>query len=492
MNNKNIRQPVVSGQFYPADPEELRSQIRKFLKEAESRDLDKDIKALMLPHAGYSFSGAVAAEAYKQIRGEKRGTVVLLCNSHSSFFEGVALSESDSWTTPLGEVEVDKDKAQKLVDSQESFIFYEDPHIREHSLEVQLPFLQTVLEPGFKIVPVLFGNISGEESKHMASALSEILQGGDLVVASSDMSHFPPYEEANRIDSRTLEIIADRDIEELENHISEVMEQGIPGEDTLLCGEDGVKTIMEMARSRDWGKGEVLRYANSGDTDLASKDSVVGYGTIVFAQGEKKDDNESQEEEQAQTTRPEQLAPEEREFLLKVARESVENYVNKGRIPEFEAPSERLQEPKGAFVTIKKGEELRGCIGQIVQSEKPLWQVAQDMAIAAATKDGRFSPVTSEELPELTYEISVLSLPFSVRDWKDIQLGEHGVIVRKGGNSGVFLPQVAEEISGGKEEFLAQLCWNKAGLPPESYKNDPELEMYAFTVDDFSTVENKD
>ena len=490
MNNKNIRQPIVSGQFYPGSKEDLEKQVRNFLDQVQSKQVNKEVKALMVPHAGYPFSGSVAAEAFHQVREEKRGTVVVMCNSHSAFFEGVAVSEADAWATPLGEVAVDKKKAEQLVKGSENISFYEEPHRREHSLEVQIPFLQTVLESGFQILPLLFGNISGEDTKQVASSLLEILDKKDLVVASSDMSHFPPYEEANRIDARTLDIIVDKDTEELENHISETMEQGIPGEDTLLCGEDGVKTMMEMAGLVGWEQGKILKYANSGDTGLASKDSVVGYGAVVFYHGKKEEEQEEPHKEKEQPLEKEQqeeLNEEEKQTLLKVAQETVESYVNSGKIPEFNITEEKLRQPQGAFVTLKKGDQLRGCIGQIVQTEQPLWKVVQDMAVAAATQDDRFSPVTSEELPELVYEVSVLSLPFEIEDWKQIEAGKHGVIVRKGGNSGVFLPQVATENNWDKEEFLAQLCWQKAGLMPESYKNDPDLEMYAFTAEDFST-----
>src|SRR6056297_1104808 len=266
------------------------------------------------------------------------------------------------------------------------------------------------------------------------------------------------------------------------------MEQGIPGEETLLCGEDGVKTIMEMANSLDWEKGKILKYANSGDTGLASKDSVVGYGAMVFNHGEKKEEKGGQAQQKIdnQKESQEELNSQEQEMLLKVARETVESYVKDGKIPEFNIKEEKLQEPRGAFVTLKKGDQLRGCIGQIVQSEKPLWEVVEKMAIAAAVKDHRFSPVTPEELPDLTYEISVLSLPEPVNDWRNIEPGKHGVIVRKGGYSGVFLPQVAEETGWNKEEFLSQLCWQKAGLQPDSFKTDKDLEMYTFTSEVFS------
>src|SRR6056297_2570935 len=379
--SNTVRQPAVAGQFYPGSAEELKEQIANFLDQAENSQTNKKVKALIVPHAGYSFSGPVAAEAYNQIKGEERGTVIVICNSHSAFFEGKALSEADYWSTPLGRLEVDKEKSQKLSESNEHIDFYEKAHAGEHSLEVQIPFLQTVLQSGFKVLPVLFGNISGEDAKQLAGNLADILKEKDLIVVSSDMSHFPPYEEANRIDTKTLEIIAEKDTEELENHISEVMEQGIPGEETLLCGEDGVKTIMEMANSLDWEKGKILKYANSGDTGLASKDSVVGYGAMVFNHGEKKEEKGGQAQQKIdnQKESQEELNSQEQEILLKVARETVESYVKDGKIPEFNIKEEKLQEPRGAFVTLKKGDQLRGCIGQIVQSEKPLWEVVEKM-----------------------------------------------------------------------------------------------------------------
>ena len=479
MPEKNIRQPVVAGKFYSSNPEELSAQIENFLQEAGKPQLQGEVKALMVPHAGYVFSGRTAARGYSLIQGEARKTVVLLCNSHTDYFEGLALSPDSAWATPLGEVEVNEELNSKLEKEMESARFNPEAHQGDHTLEAQIPFLQTALKPGFKILPILFGNLDSSEYKDLVEFLKNNLGQDDLLIASSDMSHFPPYEEANRIDRETLEIIAKLNTEELENHISEVEGRQIPGEETLLCGVDGVKTVIDFISGLESPRAQIIDYKNSGDTELGDKDSVVGYGVVAFTA-------ETSPEKFQAASGEESLSEEERNILLKVAEQTVESYITSGRVPEFNITREKLNQKQGVFVTIKKGEELRGCIGQIVQTEKPLWKSVQDMAIAAATKDNRFSPVREEELPDLNYEISVLSQPQEINDWQKIELGKHGVIVKKGIKSGVFLPQVAEEMSGGKEEFLAQLCWQKAGLPPESYKTDEELEMYTFTSEVFS------
>ncbi|MCK4554898.1 AmmeMemoRadiSam system protein A, partial [Candidatus Parcubacteria bacterium] len=166
-------------------------------------------------------------------------------------------------------------------------------------------------------------------------------------------------------------------------------------------------------------------------------------------------------------------------------RATVESYVRDGKVPKFDVSDERLKWKEGAFVTIHKDSKLRGCIGQIVPSGKPLWQVVRDMAIAACSKDHRFSPVSKKELDDIDYEVSVLSVPEKINNWQDIELGKHGIILQKGLRSGVFLPQVADETGWSKEEFLSQLCWQKAGLAPDCYKNDSDVELKVFTAQVF-------
>ncbi len=476
---QNIRQPAVAGQFYPVDKEELKSKIEEYLLAVEKQKVEGNIKAIIVPHAGYDFSAPVAAYSFKQLQDKKINTAIIICNSHTAYFEGIAIDESDAWQTPLGLIEIDKELAKKLVKSDNVIKYNSNVHKDDHTLEVQLPFLQTVLAGQFKIVPILFGNTRDDSYKKLVRALADNLDKDDIVIISTDMSHYPSYEDANRVDKQTLKMIKSADILKLESHVKEVESQNIAGEQTVLCGIDGVKTVMELYGLLGWDKIEVLKYANSGDVAIGDKDSVVGYGAVVFTSPP------------APLLRKERgaignmLNEEQKKELLNIARATVESYARDGKVPKFDVNDERLKWKKGAFVTIHKDSKLRGCIGQIAPSGKPLWQVVRDMAVAACSKDHRFSPVSKKELDNIDYEVSVLSIPEKINNWQDIELGKHGIILQKGLRSGVFLPQVADETGWSKEEFLSQLCWQKAGLAPDCYKNDSDVELKVFTAQVF-------
>lgn len=476
-NYQNIRLPLAAGRFYPADKDELKNKIKEYLSARPEQKVNGDLKAIMVPHAGYEFSGSVAAFAYKLLADKEIGTAVIICNSHSAYFPGVALPENDAWQTPLGLVEIDQELAKKLADSDKTIkynrqVFASD----DQTLEVQLPFLQTVLKNDFKILPIFFGNTDDDSYKKLAQALTENLGENDIVIASSDMSHYPAYEDANRIDRQTLALIKTANISQLEKWVKEVGNQNIPNEQTILCGIDGVKTIMEIANLLNW-QGEILQYANSGDSHFGGKDSVVGYGAIGFSQIKNQEENT--------------LNKEQKKILLQIARQTVENYVREGKIAEFNIKDKRLQKKEGAFVTLHKDGQLRGCIGQIIPSDQPLWEVVRDMAISACSQDYRFNPVTVGELNKIDYEVSVLSVPEKINNWQDIKLGKHGVIIEKGAKGGVFLPQVATETGWGLEEFLSQLCWQKAGLNPDCYKKTGDIELKIFTAQVFSEKDIK-
>ncbi len=477
---KNIRQPAVAGQFYPAEPDKLKAEIEKFLNQATSSQQTGEVKAMMVPHAGYDFSGPVAADGYKLLTGRKIKTVVLIGNSHQAYFSGLAIDTNDVWQTPLGAVAVDKTLANKLISADDSIKFNGQPHQSEHSLEVQLPFLQTVLAEGFKIVPILFGNEPGDDWQKLAQALAKNLGPDDLVIASSDMSHYPADQDAQQIDRATLEKIKAGRVTDLKQYISQIEAKNIANEQTLLCGAEAVKTIMALAQAANWPESEIIRYADSWQTSKMDESRVVGYGVVAFA---KTTDDRKQTTENKEDTK---LNEEEQNELLKIAKETVRSFVASGTVPQFNISDERLQQKQGAFVTLYKNGLLRGCIGLIEPSDKPLWQVVRDMAIAAASQDTRFSPVSKGELASLRLEVSVLSVPRSIDDWRKIVLGRDGVIIQKGNRSGVFLPQVATETGWSLEEFLAQLCWQKAGLAPDDYKS-KEVELEVFTAQVFST-----
>jgi AmmeMemoRadiSam system protein B/AmmeMemoRadiSam system protein A len=516
--SKKIRQPAVAGQFYPYEAGAITDDIQRFLNQVgplspalsptpsvvgerefplprgtqRGRDREGvvgDIRAIMVPHAGYDYSGLVAAYGFKLLEGKRVGTVVLIGNSHQAYFAGAAIDDSDAWQTALGQVAVDKELARKLVNADTTIKFDGAPHQSDHNLEVELPFLQTVLASDFKIVPIEFGNKDDGSYKKLARALADNLSENDLVVVSTDMSHYPKYADANKIDQGTLAKIKTGDAAELEKYVAAVESAGYANEQTVLCGLDAVKTVMELARLTGW-EAEILKYANSGDVPvIGDKSQVVGYGAVVFGnkelgirnQGENATSTAaaaSSELETVETHRgASRLNDEQQKILLKIARETVESYVKNGKISDFSsgesrlATDERLNQKQGAFVTLNKNGQLRGCVGQIVPSNEPLWRVVRDMAVAACSQDSRFSPVDRSELKDLEYEVSVLSAPAPIDNWKNIELGKHGVIVKRGWSSGVFLPQVATETGWSLEEFLGQLCWQKAGLEPDCYKN---------------------
>jgi len=487
---KNIRRPAVAGTFYPGEASRLNFNVKKYLEDAASSPVKtasegnafKNVRAIMVPHAGYDYSGPVAAYGFRSWQGKKAGTVVIIGNSHQAYFTGVAIDANDAWETPLGLLEVDKELAEKLARVDPMIKINSDAHKNEHSLEVQLPFLQVALEKGFKILPILFGNTRDKDDyKKLAKTLADNLGDNDLAVISSDMSHYPSYADANQIDPGTLEKVASLDVSGLERHINEVESKRIANEDTLLCGIDAVKTGMELAKLKGWKANEV-KYANSGDAEIGDKEKVVGYGVVVFTAGKK--DGEAELEKKS-TAVAEQgnngFSDEQKNELLRVARETVENYVKNRKVPEFKVGDEKLNQKMGAFVTLNINDSLRGCIGQILPTNKPLWQVVRDMAVEACSGDPRFNPVSASELSELEYEISVLSVSEKINDWRKIELGKHGVIVSDGINSGVFLPQVATETGWSLEEFLAHLCSEKAGLASSCYKS-PDVELKVFTA----------
>ena len=465
---KKIRPPAVAGQFYPAAAEEITEQINGYLKQASTPPVEGEIKAIIVPHAGYDFSGQVAAYGFKLLKGVKINTAVLIGNSHTAYFDGAAIDSSDVWQTPLGQVAVDKELADKLIKADSAIKYDASVHGQDHVLEVEIPFLQVVLAGNFKIVPIMLGNKADDSYKKLAKALKDNLGENDVVVVSSDMSHYPKHEDANKIDRGALEKIKSGKVDELEKYVESVENSGVANEQTVLCGIDAVKTLLELARLSGWDKIEVLKYLNSGDVSgIGDKNRVVGYGAVAFAQ--------------IQTAGG--LNREQRELLLTMAKETVESFVTTGQAPEFDVTDERLKQKQGAFVTLTKNGQLRGCIGQIVPTDEPLWQVVREMAVAACSEDGRFNPVEKSELDELEYEVSVLSAPEAIDDWKKIELGKQGVIIRKGGRSGVFLPQVATETGWTLEEFLGQLCSQKAGLSPSCYKDkDTEIQIFSAQV----------
>jgi len=460
---EEVMKPVVAGSFYPAEPVILAAQIDKYLKEATPPRIDGDIIALISPHAGYEYSGPVAAYGYKAVSGKKYGTVVIIGISHHLAFDGVSILEKDSYETPLGKVPVDAEFLKKLMKFKKD-VLYSEPRAyeEEHSMEVQIPFLQRSLKD-FKIVPLVMGRPDYPSCKALANALNKAIKDSDkkvLIVASTDLSHFYTYRDAITKDQVTLSEIMHLDAERLAIKISE-------GE-CELCGSGPVLAALLAGKQLGANRVKILKYANSGDTG-GDKTRVVGYGSIAIYREEEN-----------------MLNAEQKKKLIGIARKTIETYLKEGRIIELKEDDPALLKVQGTFVTLHKGGELRGCIGNII-GQDPLYLTVRDMAIESATRDSRFTPVTVSELKDIKIEISVLTEPKVVTKVDEIEMGTHGVILKQGFSSAVYLPQVATETGWTRDEFLANLS-HKAGLPPNAWK-EKRTELYTFTAQVFGEGE---
>ncbi len=275
-----IRPPAAAGQFYPEGKEGLGKMIDGFLSQAEVPGIKGKIFGLLLPHAGYLFSGLVAAHGYKLISDKKFDTVILIGDSHYERFDGVSLWEKGEWETPLGKIKIDEELAKAIVAVSDRFFSRDSAHLFEHSIEVHLPFLQKALKD-FKILPIIFGS-EDKDWRELARILVKNIRGRKiLIIASSDLSHYPSREEAERLDRETLKGVLTADPVRLKEKIAELEGKSVPGVETLMCAQDSVKTLLEIAKSLK-AKAKLLDYANSGDALMGDKDRVVGYGAVAF------------------------------------------------------------------------------------------------------------------------------------------------------------------------------------------------------------------
>lgn len=460
---QNAKQAQFSGQFYPADKAGLDNLLDELFKKANPAPLPGEVFALIAPHAGYGYSGQTAAFAYKLIQGKDYRTVVILGSSHRNIYSGIALYAEGAFVTPLGELDVDDSFVKKLLGRNEEVFADTAAFEKEHSVEVQLPFLQKSLGQ-FKIVPVMFGDCSLDTCRNFAGLLKEAIgQRKDvLVVISSDMYHGYDFNEAESVDELTLSFLKRMDAEGLYYGLREGRLQ--------MCSGFAVVSGLILAKEMGHDRLDVLYHTDSSlVTGIREKGQwTVGYASCAIDR----------------TGVQEMLNTIQKKKLLEIARKSIWVYLTAGEELQLKEGDVVLNSELGAFVTLHKGGQLRGCIGNIVGSG-PLYITVRDMAVEAAVRDPRFSPVDVEELPELDIEISVLSPLEKVASADEIELGRDGVMVRRGFNSGVFLPQVATETGWSKEEFLDNLCAHKAGLEPGAWR-DKATQLYRFGAEVFS------
>ena len=455
-----IRPAAVAGSWYPDDGGELAALIDEMLGAVDL--IDGAPIGLVVPHAGYAYSGPVAACGFKQLEEAPVDVAVIIASDHQAPLSNpISVWAEGGFETPLGVVPVDAELAQALVEADPLVTSDTAAHEDEHPIEIELPFLQRVC-PDFRLVPVLMGAADEETVAALADALLSVLPGRRaVVIASSDLSHYPAYDDARVADGATLTAIETGDPARVRETIRSVMAAGLPNLVTCACGEGPILVMMRVAQGLGADTVTILRYANSGDSPHGSRDQVVGYGAVMLWRYE-----------------PPDLTDVQREELLALARTTIERHLETGQVPDYETKAPALACRSGAFVTLKRGEELRGCIGH-TRADQPLYRAVQHLAVAAATEDPRFPPLTSEELEELTVEISVLSPSRRVTDVERIEVGTHGLMIYKDGRQGLLLPQVPVEQGWDREEFLEQLC-QKAGLPEGCWEEGASL--YAFTA----------
>ncbi len=477
----DVRPYLNTGPWYPADEAQLQRLLDGFFNELPAPEQGVAVRALVAPHAGFQYSGRCAAKAYRAIsptQGIRR--VILLGSSHRSGFYGACVDDYAAWTTPLGEVAVDRDACRILARDR---LFRTDRSAmrHEHSLENQLPFLQQALgNKDYRIVPILFGALNKGDFARMASAIRPLVDGRTLVVASSDLTHYgadfgyTPFRRdlaANleKLDKGFIKPVLNLDFED---YFAYREKTGI-----TACGFVPIGVLIRLFEKKGC-RTSLAAYCRSGDLS-GDYSTSVSYASLLFT------------EEAAAAEVPDALDRGERRLLLDLARSVLRERFQGRPVPanleERFSHRPRLLQKSGVFVTLRKSGELRGCIGSIVGVE-PLCRGVAANALNAAFADPRFPPLRERELDGVEIEISVMTPLRPAANYRAIRLGTDGVVIRDGAAQAVFLPQVASETGWTLDEFLGRLC-RKAGLERDAYRNSPAMKFFTFQAQVFSERE---
>jgi len=461
--SENTRPAQLAGTWYPGAPDALKKEIRTLLKRARPPAVDGKIRALVVPHAGWAYSGQCAASAFRAIAGERYSRVVVMAPSHFGGFEGISIGDFDAYETPLGKVPVDTATCAKLRRASSLSGFHAKAHTQEHAIEVVLPFLQEVLGD-FQLIPILIGRITGAAQHRLAEHLASFLRKPDtLLVASSDFAHcgahfgYQPFknqvkQNLARLDMQAVQAVLSGDAKTFLSFQSQT--------GSTICGCYPIALMLDLLD--DGSPGFHLHASNSADTG-GDDSNVVYYNAIAFAE-----------------PKLPRLESTHQARLLALARETICAKLEDRPLPE--PPLEEvdpLREILGNFVTLRIRGDLRGCIGHPIGT-LPLWQGIRENAISASQKDSRFAPLTRAEIYNLEIEISVLGLPIKIHDVSQIQLGRHGLYLRHGGHAGLLLPQVPKEMGWNLDDYLEGIS-RKSGLPPDGWKK-AKLSVFAAQV----------
>jgi hypothetical protein len=469
------RQPVAAGKFYPADKEALLTDLSQLFKTCKKAAWSMNVRAIVSPHAGYIYSGKVAASAFSAIpKDAVYKNIFIIGSSHVMYFNGASVFNSGDYLTPLGRVIVNKEIANSLILKNKVFNFPVDAHIKEHSIENQLPFVQYYFKNNPPVIPIIIGTDDQNTIRKIAEALQPWFLPENLFIISSDFSHYPSYDDAVVNDKLTAESFASGNIITFLNQLKENSTKGIDGLATSMCGWTSGLSLLYLSEGNKNLAIELIDYSNSGDVPNTGKSEVVGYNALVMF--------EKNKSESPLTGSSFSFTKEEKKKLFKIARNTLETkfFNDKKFIVDPASLPEILKQPMGAFVTLKINGSLRGCIGRFTSSD-PLYNVVHESALSSAFDDPRFTPLTKQEYINTDIEITVLGPLKKIENINEIVLGKHGIYIKKGNNSGTMLPQVAIENKWSLEEFLGYTSKEKAGLGWYGWK-DAEIFIYEGVV----------
>jgi len=474
-----------AGQWFPANSTQLRRDIERYLDAAKFQIPTGEIVASVSPHAGYTYSGPIAAYSYTPVRGKSYKRVIVLGLSHRYPLQCVSTLDVDAYETPLGSIPVDRDCVKALLATK---AIKSDPnaHWGEWSDENQLPFLQVVLKPGWKLVSILVGQVGESQLEAAAKALRPYMYGDNLFVVGTDFTHLSGTTAAhqNAADLKAAQLIVAKDYKGFVATWS--------GDQETICGRMPLALLLKMLDADCTGT--LLKHAISGEM-TGDFSYSVGYCAIAFTTPTKKP-SPADSKEGAKDGSPAQdnpghavlqsdsfLTDDEEQTLLRLARTTLVEWVERSSrkidLTRFNL-TPALRRNAGVFVTLHKHGDLRGCIGYI-EPIKPLHEAVMENAINAAANDPRFPTVTKRELSEIDIEISVMSPLRKIKSPEEIVVGKHGLVIAKGIHRGVFLPQVPVEQGWSREQYLEGIC-RKANLPAGAWKEGAELQVFTAQV----------
>jgi hypothetical protein len=454
--SQEVRKSVLTEGWYPEDPERLSRLLDSFLQTAAKgiSPPQSNIIALIAPHAGYRWSGQVAAYAYSLVQNKDYKTAVIIAPSHRHGFNGCSIYPRGGYQTPFGVAQIDEALASEL-SKDSGFGFVREAHRMEHAVEIQIPFVQKTL-PQAKIVPIIMGYQTKRTIHRLANSLKKVLPSKKaLVIASTDLSHMLSKKKANAVDNTTISLIKNFKTADLIRKC----ERG----ENIMCGGGPVAATLLYAKNS--ARVDILRYADS--SQFGSPESeVVGYLAAAFIENQSKDEFI--------------LTEEEKKELLRLAYSTIKMFVQENKMPDYHTENALFLQKRGAFVTLAKNGQLRGCIG-FTEPYLPLYQTVMQAAVYAACQDNRFLPVSPDEIDDLRVEISVLTPLRKIKTPSLLSVGKHGLVISKNGKKGLLLPQVAVENNWSRETFLEQTCL-KAGLSRNAWKTGADLFVFEAIV----------